>query len=90
MQKAVQIIYKGRVQGVGFRYTATDLAIKKNIFGFVQNLPNGDVEVVAQGEEAHVDEFVDGINQVMDRYISDTVINIMDVSGQYKDFRIKY
>ena len=44
-------IVKGRVQGVGFRYFVYDKARRLGLRGFVRNLPNGDVQVVAEGSE---------------------------------------
>src|SRR5207245_6186322 len=44
------VYYSGQVQGVGFRYTAQQLAAGFAVSGFVRNLPNGDVELVAEGD----------------------------------------
>lgn len=56
--KAIHLVIHGRVQGVFFRkYTyekANDLQLK----GLVRNLPNGDVEVIAEGTEDVLEEFV--------------------------------
>jgi acylphosphatase len=41
----------GRVQGVGFRYFARELGRSMNLSGYVRNLPGGEVEVVAEGNE---------------------------------------
>lgn len=43
--------FEGRVQGVGFRYTAFGLAENLGVTGYVMNLMNGDVELVAEGPE---------------------------------------
>lgn len=47
----------GRVQGVGFRYSARQEAVRRNLTGWVRNLPDGSVEVVCEGETARVDAF---------------------------------
>jgi len=54
--KRYYIIYKGQVQGVGFRWRLTQIAHKYNLTGYVRNLFNGDVEAEVQGEG--VDEFL--------------------------------
>jgi len=51
MAKRVQVIYKGMVQGVGFRFTAEALARRFDVTGYAKNLTDGNVEVVAEGEE---------------------------------------
>lgn len=57
--KSVQVHYEGRVQGVGFRWTVKDLACGFEVAGTVKNLPDGRVELFAQGEEA--DDFLEAI-----------------------------
>jgi len=59
--KSVRVHYEGRVQGVGFRYTIKNLAREFDVSGTVKNLPDGRVELVAQGEE--LDEFLEAIRQ---------------------------
>ncbi|OGG03026.1 MAG: hypothetical protein A3F83_05565 [Candidatus Glassbacteria bacterium RIFCSPLOWO2_12_FULL_58_11] len=53
----LRTIVCGRVQGVGFRYFVCRLAEEFPVTGYVRNLPNGDVEIVAEGEQAVVEEF---------------------------------
>ena len=43
---AKHVIYKGRVQGVGFRYTCYRLAGNHEVTGFVKNLPDGSVDLI--------------------------------------------
>jgi acylphosphatase len=45
-----QVIFKGEVQGVGFRYTTNRLAKRYNITGWVRNLADGNVELIMQGD----------------------------------------
>jgi acylphosphatase len=58
MGKTMQVFYEGRVQGVGFRYTARRVASGYDVAGYVRNLPDGRVELVASGEPEEVDEFL--------------------------------
>lgn len=50
--KSVRVHYEGRVQGVGFRWTVKNLAREFDVSGTVKNLPDGRVELIAQGDEA--------------------------------------
>lgn len=50
-------IVKGRVQGVGYRFFTYHIANEYNIKGWVKNLWNGDVEILAQGETRHIEVF---------------------------------
>ena len=54
-------ILKGKVQGVGFRWTIVDHAEKFNLTGTVQNLKDGSVEIFAQGTQEALEEFVDAV-----------------------------
>jgi len=47
MAKRAHVYYSGSVQGVGFRFTAEDLARQNNLTGWVKNLADGRVEIVA-------------------------------------------
>lgn len=63
------IHYAGRVQGVGFRYTVYQLAKGYEAAGYVKNLPDGRVELVAEGAESEVRGFLDDIANKMVGYI---------------------
>ena len=58
MRKTMQVFYEGRVQGVGFRYAARRVAAGFDVAGYVRNLPDGRVELVASGEQDEVDDFL--------------------------------
>ena len=84
-----RVIYKGRVQGVGFRYTAQQLAEGFPVAGYVRNLPNGWVELVAEGEREQVDAFLAAVARKMAEYIRQTTVEEI-TSGGYKKFEIRY
>jgi acylphosphatase len=64
-----RVWYEGRVQGVGFRYTARGLAGGFAVSGYVRNLADGRVELVAEGEAADVSAFLDAIAREMQGHI---------------------
>lgn len=51
LRRQVRVRYEGEVQGVGFRYTARNLANQLDVTGGVENLPDGTVQLVAEGPE---------------------------------------
>ena len=55
------IFYSGHVQGVGFRYTAKSAAAGFEVSGIVRNLPDGRVELVAEGVREELEAFRDAI-----------------------------
>jgi acylphosphatase len=57
----VTVFYSGRVQGVGFRVTIRQLACGYDVTGMVRNLPDGRVEVIAEGTRAELEAFLTGI-----------------------------
>lgn len=55
---AKRVIFKGRVQGVGFRSVVLDLARSFEVCGWVKNLPDGRVEMEIMGEPGEVEAFI--------------------------------
>ena len=90
MKKQVHLYFTGTVQGVGFRFTVEDIANSLTVSGWAKNLRDRRVEVVVEGEEEVLLEFLEKINQHFSRYIKDTEINWRPASGEFKDFQIKY
>jgi acylphosphatase len=84
-----QLRYTGRVQGVGFRYTAQHLAKDFAIAGYVRNLPSGDVELAAEGPAQQVDAFLAAVSRNMAGYIEQVTVQDVAHAG-YKGFQIRY
>lgn len=59
-------IFYGRVQGVFFRASARDIAKRMNLVGSVRNLPDGSVEIFAQGSREQLEAFVIKLSQIFD------------------------
>jgi acylphosphatase len=58
---AKRALFEGRVQGVGFRFTVKEIARGFDVVGWVANLPDGRVQLEAQGASDEVDEFLNAI-----------------------------
>ncbi|MDP2905642.1 MAG: acylphosphatase [Candidatus Omnitrophota bacterium] len=90
MQKQVQVFYSGRVQGVGFRFTAVSLAEKSGVKGFVRNLDDGRVEVLAEAEEKNLEDFLAQVSREFSSYISDAQVSWSEPGGKFKQFEIRF
>lgn len=90
MKKQVHVYYTGRVQGVGFRFTAEDIARDLEVCGWVRNLRDGRVEVIAEAEEEVLKDFLAKLNQYFSRYIQDVDVDWKEATGQFKDFGIEF
>ncbi len=85
----MKVFYSGRVQGVGFRYTARTIAAGFEITGFVRNLPDGRVELVAEGNPAEVEEFRAAIrNAILAGFIRDESVEWADAQNEFSGFAI--
>jgi acylphosphatase len=89
MNVCKHVTYSGRVQGVGFRYTAQQLAAGYPVAGFVRNLPGGDVELVAEGQPDHVEAFLQAVARHMADSIADTKVRDEPPAG-HRGFRIRH
>ena len=69
-----RIVFHGRVQGVGFRYTARSIAKRFPVEGYVKNLPDGTVELVAAGLQRDVNNFLAEIEQHFRDNINETEV----------------
>jgi acylphosphatase len=89
--KRLHVFYSGYVQGVGFRYTARSVVSELGLVGWVKNLRDGRVEVVCEGEERKLKEFLDKVQEEFSgRYISDTEILWEEPTREFSDFGIKF
>lgn len=91
MTAAAKIIVKGRVQGVGYRYFASREARLRKISGYVKNLYNGDVEIVAQGEKEMILNYIEDLRSGPDfSVVSDMIIDWQECNNKYTDFNITF
>jgi len=89
--KRLHVLYKGRVQGVGFRYTAEKIALDAGLAGWVRNLPDGDVEITAEGEEKTLQLLLEQIQaSPVGRHIKKTIVDWQESRNEFKDFRVEF
>ena len=87
----LQVFFSGRVQGVGFRYTVSRLALGFEVTGWVKNLPDGRVEMVVEGDRAEIEAFQMEIpNAGLRRFIRETQSHWSDSTGEFRGFEIAH
>ena len=84
------VYYSGNVQGVGFRFTTVRIAANYDINGYVKNMYDGRVEVVVEGEESEVDEFLQDLAESMSRNITAVQIQDEPYEGRLNGFDISF
>jgi acylphosphatase len=77
LMKKVILHISGNVQQAGYRAKVMAIANVLDIKGNVQNLTDGRVKIVAEGEEADLERFIKGVN------IKNTLINVSDIAKEY-------
>ena len=90
MNERRRIFYSGRVQGVGFRYTTQATAKDFRVFGWVRNLPEGRVELLAEGEPQEVTAFLARIDEIMGRNIHAREEFHEAATGEFSSFTVAY
>jgi acylphosphatase len=78
------------VQGVGFRYTVRRLASQFAVTGYVQNLRDGRVRLVAEGKGAELDDFLDAVRADMAHYIRSIEETAAEATGEFPRFDIRF
>ena len=85
----VLVHYSGRVQGVGFRYTAKQVAAGYEIVGTVRNLSDGRVELVAEGARDELEAFRLGIRDAgLDGFIRHEDAQWAEARNEFRGFEI--
>ena len=88
-RQRLHILYLGRVQGVGFRYTVKALATGFTLTGAVRNLPDGRVELTAEGERGELEAFRQAIqDSELRRFIKQETVNWSPTINEFRDFEI--
>jgi len=84
------IFYSGRVQGVGFRFTVQRAAADLDLRGWVKNLPDGRVEILAEGDRGKITQLCQNLEKHFQGYIKDKNIDFFPAQENYTDFDIAF
>jgi acylphosphatase len=91
MLSRITVRYEGRVQGVGFRYTAVSLAQDFEVSGWVKNEFDGSVSLVAEGEEDQLMGLLSAIRTSrLGRYITNELMKRSPATGEFRGFSVGY
>ncbi len=85
---AKHILFTGRVQGVGFRFTAQTIAKRYELAGYVRNTFDGKVEALAQGNSQNIEDFVRDLQETFS--IQDTNIKGLPIDTKHNGFDIAF
>lgn len=88
--KQLHVHFRGQVQGVGFRQTTSRLARGFEVTGWVKNLSDGRVELLAEGEEVELKRFFNVLLERMKSHIQETEVRWGSPSKQFQEFEITY
>jgi acylphosphatase len=83
------VYYSGRVQGVGFRFRVHQIAACFSVTGYVQNLSDGRVLLIAEGIPTELDSFLAQITETMADYIRRAETLVSSASGEFDHFHIQ-
>jgi acylphosphatase len=88
-RKRIQVFYSGSVQGVGFRYSVRSVATGFEVTGVVRNLPDGRVELVAEGAKAELEAFRQAIREAgLDGFIRNEDVIWGEARNEFRGFEI--
>lgn len=85
------IFYTGRVQGVGFRYTAEAIAISQRLLGWVKNLPDGRVEIVCEGPKDRIESMLQKIQEShLGPHIKKKSVEWQEATDEFTEFCVEF
>jgi len=89
MKTGANIIVKGLVQGVGYRYFCRKKADEFGIYGYVKNLYNGDVELEVEGEKNMIEDFIKELKiGPFNATVKQILVEEVPFKNKYDEFRI--
>jgi len=88
MTIAKYILFSGYVQGVGFRFTAKNIAHRYGLTGYVRNRDDGKVEMFLQGQLEDINSCIEDLRETF--AIRDVKIEDTEVNSSYRDFSIAF
>ena len=89
--KQIHVFITGRVQGVFFRQSTRVMAIKNNVNGWVRNLDDGRVEIIAQGEEQDIDNLSNWCRTgPANSRVDEFELQEESIAQEFENFEVRY
>lgn len=85
-----RVTFAGRVQGVGFRFTAVRIASSYRVTGYVKNCSDGTVELLAEGEREEVEAFIGAVAERMGGTIHEQQVTWWPATGRHAGFDVVF
>ena len=82
--------FSGYVQGVGFRYSAVSESRDFEVRGYVKNLRDGRVELVAEGDRKELMKFLERLQTVFRQHVKDVQVQWEPAMGKFEGFGIAH
>lgn len=86
----MRCIFRGQVQGVNFRYNTLHIGRSFDVAGYVRNLPDGAVEVVAEGTPREIEAFINAVERRMSGHIRHKEIETSPNLQGFTEFEIRF
>ncbi len=84
----ITVHFSGRVQGVGFRFRTREIADGYAVTGFVRNLRDGRVEMVAEGTPQEVAAILSAVRESLRANIASDTVQTGEATGHFEGFEI--
>lgn len=84
------VIFSGRVQGVGFRYTSDQVALRFEVTGWVKNLPNGTVQMIIEGATGELESYVNAVAAENHGRVTGRQTELKPATGEFLGFEIRH
>ncbi len=88
MLRGTEILFKGQVQGVGFRYTAKQISRRFDVVGTIENLPDGRVKLRMEGELSEIEGFYGALLEQTPGSVTDAERIGKPYRGEFTGFEI--
>jgi acylphosphatase len=89
MLSRLHVYFSGHVQGVGFRYAVKALSLEFDVTGWVKNLEDGRVDMLAEGDQDELEAFQEAIPDAgLRSFIRDTQTHWSEGAGGFRGFEI--